>query len=258
MKIYSVVSIVVGAMIVIIGSSAYTAIPIDPSVPPDYPGVAADGSIISIASVQMGYAPQAFYKMHGRWPYSWGEITNEGLVQVDLTAATGEYIDPDDASLDFVRDRVYIAPSSAGEPAEQQVLFPGGSSAYEYEAPLTYAEFFDMAGDYSYLYPDPGMEPDYSALAGDMQRLQQFAIASVINGGLRALYMIHGRFPYDFDEFLVSGIGNIDYDSTNPLTGDRFYGDGRPNDYLYVIRNETLAEVVPTDENGDTPWQFTM
>lgn len=195
-----------------------------------YPGSIKghDASIVvSAVIVQMGV--QAFHKAHNHWPATWEQVIQDGLWQTGIPTQSGEAIDPDDPSVDFLDDVYYAADQVSGSSGNVSILMggqPTGSpqvKTVEIEAPKDYDLLFQEMDSYL----DSQLESRYS---DDLQMKRLFAILGEVSSMSGIFFTTHGRWPENLDEFLESGLSPINRSSINPVTGVTFRFDGSGGD----------------------------
>jgi len=195
---------------------------------------------------------QAYYKVYSQWPANWQAVRDTGLVQVLLHGPNGQVIDPDDSALDFPGDIRYLG-SHEGKPPSLVKLcdFDGMyTRTIRIAAPVTYLELIQAA--------PPEVVELYGPAAQDVNRRIQWGIAGILEDSLMYYYIAHDRHvPPSFDDLLASGLTPIDATSINPLTGTRFFGDGRPNDFWFEPYGDSVF-FLPTDSEGKHPWNMSF
>jgi hypothetical protein len=103
-----------------------------------------------------------------------------------------------------------------------------------------------------------GMGEAYKSAVQDVNRRIQWGITGILEDSLVHYYIEHKlQVAPTFDELLASGLTPIDANSINPLTGTRFYGDGRPIDFGYQPRGDAVF-FLPTDSAGNYPWDMSF
>jgi len=174
-------------------------------------------------------------------------VVAEGLVQVPLTTTAGLAINPDDGRLDYLGDAMYMPPAGSSPPSIEIMVEIGDGMIHEKEIslPRSYSERFST------------WMPQFNSLAGDFNRLKQFAIVHQLSNAVLYHSGKYGEPPQSWDELLASEYSPIDHSSINPLTGDVFHGDGRANDILYEYLGDGFVTLLPVNESGETPWRFT-
>ncbi len=217
-------------------------------VAPSYPGKTVRGSysVISTKFVQMGL--QAYYKVYGQYPESWAAVRQAGIVQTAIPAIGGQWIDPDDSSLDYDDDIYYDAsPMATGNLPRLLWSPPVGNQHVEtirLEPPTTYDTFLGMA-------PDMGFGP--SPYVGDRESQRLFGALMCLEHMIIVYKKVHGDWPASQDAFFSSGLATIDKTSINPVTGQPFRFDGSAGDVRlefggqrgYLLRHVGLDGQVP-------------
>ena len=173
-----------------------------------------------------------YYRVYEKWPRSWAELRESGLVQVDLHSSDGKLIDPDNKKLDFSGDYRYIAPASEKMPARIMSTIidrQSGNGNTILHPPKVYRYLFNAQsfGVKNYL-------PAYD----DLPRVKLLACTALLRRGIGTFEDIHGRCPKDWDELIDSGLSAYDRLSINPATGQPFKCDGSPDNLEYKVTGD--------------------
>jgi hypothetical protein len=238
----SIKTLVAALATILLGASIASAdsMPVNSELFPDSAGLHIAPS--------MGFAttvPSAYFKVFGEWPQTWSEIVDEGLFQVDLETIDGSVIDPDDGDWDFPGDIAYVYQGASTPPIIKILSIGDGMSIMSHPAvdPGTTYELYLNGYD------------EYETLANSVPQLKLLALRQLLRGSLRSFVLVHGSLPSSWEEFLQSGLTPIDSASTNPVTGEHFFGDGRGNDFSFSINGDKF-ELEVTDQSGSTNWRF--
>ena len=176
-------------------------------------------------------------------------MVEEGLFQVPLVGYQGETIDPDDPSLDFFGDLYYFS-DSAGQPKARviQLLDIDGMVVEftEVEPGPAYVEIFSAL---SARFADA----DFDKYLNDPSWLEFLAIRGMLHVGLSTYHEVNGAYPAAIEDFLKSGLGPIDQESINPLTGDVFSFDGSEFGFYYEFVDRDNRSFYHVEEDGKPP-----
>jgi hypothetical protein len=201
---------------------------------PDYPGRDAISRKlwdVTGRSVRLGVT--SYHAVFERWPATWQEVVDSGLWQSPVVGIGMEDVDPDDVSLDFYSDLYYEAPVVSGKAGRiHQLEGIDGLKISHHEI---------WIGE-----PLPKMLRNFEKSIGldadkylsDVRWLKFIALRNATRSSIGIFKSIHGRYPRDGNEFLRSGLGPIDFNSVNPLTGGAFYLDGRELDFHYKLSDD--------------------
>jgi hypothetical protein len=231
------------------------SLPINPNFSPDDPGAStlrsshADVALM-MAQLGVGY----YFRVFETWPDSWSQVTSAGLVQIPLYGFKMESIDPDDGTwgsggAGFNGDIAYLPPN-AGEPPMLAQLSNTESmelNYYKVGKPQTYRSMLTVFSEFD------EKSPELANYIGDLPRLKLFAILGISRECLRLYHQLHRTYPASWEEFLASRLAPIDANSINPVTGHRFFGDGRANDVYYEKLSNDDYRLVDVGPNGSFP-----
>lgn len=205
-----------------------------------YPGRSTfDGRILDLPFSSAQFGLHAFQQVFGRWPQTWSEVVEAGLWQARLYGPQFETIDPDDREIDFGGDVVY----------EHLATGPKLHTMRRTLQTIPLYKVRSFKESYQRIV-DAGLggSPADAALLEDESRLKLLAIVGACKSTLDNYTRLHRYPPATFDAFLRSGFGPISADSINPVTGQRFYGDGRANDVSYRVNGEAF-EILPIGQD---------
>jgi hypothetical protein len=194
--------------------------------------------------------PSYYYRIYEEWPETWSDVEDAGLCQVSIFAPDdGTVIDPDDGTWSFPGDIAYVYTGKNTRPVIKSVGAADGTV-------ITTREVSDYMQSYAEWFQNNTIDPTkYEGYAERTDLLTMFAIKHIIIRALGPYSIVHGHVPETWEDLLASGMMPIDENAINPLTGGPFYGDGRPNDFIYKCIAENGCDIQITDENGDTPWR---
>lgn len=224
----------------------------------NYPGWNAQHNAhISYAASVVQTGVSYYYKLRGTWPSTWIGVVSEGICQVPLYGYNMQVIDPDDNSLDFVSDVVYI-PGDPGKKAKivTQESVNGLATLYmDVEIPVTYVELFAGFDEQN---REDGRERRFTPLLQDDRVMRRYAILGSISRALDSYFLLYEDYPHTWLAFLATGLSPIDQNSINPINGAKFWGDGRAVDFLYNYRpgdseRTPSYEIVPVNGDGSLP-----
>ena len=230
----------------------------------------AEGSMIAGCCPSMNFideAPQAYYKVFGKWPESFQAIIDEGLIRENLTLDGVHVITPDDGVLDGPYDRLY---KYNGPQTPPQIVFQGQISLSEaaQNNPVAVATSINYPdGTAASSLPDlkegvvfawqnrrymdghsDSMFPESSRrYSGNLEAYKLMAIAYMCMLGSSDYKSIYGDFPSneDWGSFVDSGFCPVTSDMLNPLSGKPFSADG--SDFSFDFRR-----IEGVDFNGFT------
>jgi hypothetical protein len=218
------------------------------------------GGLIDFARGHIHWSLIYYFRLRGQWPATWRDVIQQGIYQTDLVALSGDVIDPDDGSLNFLGDVYYFPPNQFSDEAFLASLSPLDGLRVKYmriSPPGTFEEHFAKVYHENALFEGLETSPFDYWLATDRRR-RQLAVLGVVHKCLLTYRNVHGDYPHTWWEFIESGLSPLDHSSVNPVTGGPLYGDGRANDILYEYRapgaDKPSAYVLrPVDENGQIP-----
>jgi hypothetical protein len=219
------------------------------AVDPAYPGFASETGILTYYAMELVQnASNVFYMLHGRWPVSFAEIRKEGLIQTDLLGFRLDVINPDDGTLDYAGDVVFLYNKQDDSVSVRFLDMRGRPRMFTLtERPRTIDALLSL--------PDPVDLPveQQGALArqkGNLPLHKAYCLISMIKGGFATFISVHGRQPYSWDELSSSKLAGLDKNSINPLTGKKIDGLGGPNGILIQRKgNAFYIEVRGPDGN---------
>lgn len=213
-------------------------------------------------------APGLYYVAKGYWPESWSELRASGIFTAELISIFGEQIDPDDPQLGFAGDLQYLY-KGPQTPPQVAVLSESGRVQFDRIPgnPTPYSQ--------RWLSPPSGYPIDmwigsgFPALGRDSARFQQMAVQRAYHVAAEIYLDINGRFC-DWQTLQSSGFGPHAPGTVNPLTGEEWAGDGRPNDLLYECATSVPRDspgwlqttggfcfrCLIVDKHGRIPWEF--
>lgn len=100
---------------------------------------------------------------------------------------------------------------------------------------------------------------DEADVLGNPDRLWQFVLASELTIAGYRFARVHGRPPVSWEELLDSRLAPIGRNAANRVTGGLVYGDGRPDNFVFLpmvpdLEDESAAAtplVVPVNADGE-------
>lgn len=99
-------------------------------------------------------------------------------------------------------------------------------------------------------------DPKFGDYLADNRRLKQFKAVGLLRDAAITFAELRGSYPCSLMELLASGVSCFDTDSTNPLTGVPFTGDGSADDiYFEWLDDDVLIQPVMSD---GTVWEHYM
>jgi hypothetical protein len=214
----------------------------------------------NVTAIEWGL--QGFYKVNGRWPSNWKEVRQSLIYQTDLYTVDDKRrrIDPDDGSLDFAGDIVYVPRSFPfliykGKVLPQHVrLVP--PQEYKQSLPLVEQGFRTGA----HINWQPRVSRNYGFRADKFLSNKDRLVQLAILGELRELSdeSMHqlGFTMFTIDNLLKAQGSPIDRSSTNPVTRKPFKFDGSANDVMVMNGPEGPLTFVPMPQDGSIPTYF--
>jgi hypothetical protein len=223
-----------------------------------YPDPATGATqFVSPADTFVLAAPRAYLSVYGRWPSSWGEIQDSGLIQVPLCALKGVPINPDDMHYDGSWDKVYYAPVDGSPRIGLGITTLGIEQVMWLSKPqglVTYDQRLRHALDPQSGY-DLSLYEGFEKYVGNEPFQRLLGLCAMCEEGLMLYKQAYGHNPASWQQFVESGLAPIDSNSVNPLTGGRIFGDGRANDIHFETADTNhLALVYPTGPDGNRAW----
>ena len=207
------------------------------------------GMHVDLAYTKVQLGAIYYYRIYGVWPAKWSEVVSAGLVQVPLLGWKMEVIDPDDGEPAFNSDISYIPSADQAKPPQIAELLTRDEPQVRYTTlgvPHTYSQSLGAVSKHFDV-------SEYEDCLSNDKCLRMFAILGIVKSTLETYRELHGSYPSNWSEFLASGIGPIDEGSINPMTGERFYGDGRANDILYERLAPDSFRLIHVKANGEKP-----
>jgi hypothetical protein len=223
----------------------------------DYPGIGHDGGIHYVALRQVQDAVLSYYKVFARWPDNWQAVRDAGIFQVTLRGFDMSELDPDEQAITGTGDVYYEFNRNANRATVYAGLISGGTftiKSFQLMPPDSYLSTFQQ---FDKLGAEAGYEgPTLSSLYAQREdKLRQFAILSQMEVSLRNFRDVRGDYPHTIAQFLNSGLGPIDGNSINPVTGQKFRFDGSADDVFYRYVSEKIYHFKHLDDNlQETPY----
>ncbi len=211
----------------------------------EYPG-RGDAYIVNVAQAMVTHSCNRYYKVFGRFPETWSQLTDSGLQEAQLYGYLMQEIDPDDGSLDFNSD-VYLENNKGQLYCHWLDPITGQPSRIRLQFPKTYTHDIDtMRNSLDLSSEQDGRLEEY---ATSESRQLQFAHIGLMREFIGIFHDVKGYYPSSIDEFLSSGLSPINRDTVNPLTGYPYEFDGSFNDIEFQV-NEMFSTVTHMDQDG--------
>ncbi len=208
----------------------------------DYPWRGTDGSINEFAFTWVRTGVQQFYRINGRWPTAWLEVTNQGLFDCNLVNLNNDPVNPDATRINTYGDVIYFTSNNDNDPFIIYSDYANGphQRTFDIPKPPTFEEEAKIAAE---LQEEHGNAPSAKLLIAEVAKPEvklQHALEAMISQGIELFVLQFNRFPDSLAELFESGIGPFTPESINPLTGQPFKGDGSAWDFTYHSYPEGL------------------
>lgn len=220
----------------------------------DYPGIYKAMEVPTVMDIGQSNVKTGvyyFFKVYQRLPESWQEVSESGIWQTPIRGFQMELINPDDPHLDFLGDLFLDAGSSDGTSMLLHELeYRGGNQVIKEPVggDFTYERQFRIyEGSPAVVLADGSSMLDY---LDDEDQLKQFAIIGCLGVNLSSYMAIHGDFPETLDQLFEAGLSNVNRNSLNPVTGERFKFDGSIGDIEYEYLGQGKMMLRHVDANG--------
>jgi hypothetical protein len=223
MRILTSTFILVVILFSSIPAMAITRSELEALVPRTYPGWAGMDLPVDVAENMIRVAADVYFAAEGRWPESWAEIKEYGIVQTELFAPGAQVINPDDGKLDFFWDCTYEYSPTRNAASIKKLIDPvqGTVSQSELKAPTLSLDSF-VAEYESVINERFGENADDYSVGWVLEHpgARQLAVMMLAANSMLSLYELHTNERLSSPvEFISSGWNNFDAQSVNPLAG---------------------------------------
>ncbi|MCB1218107.1 hypothetical protein KDL44_11985 [bacterium] len=214
----------------------------------DYPGN-GNGVIVNVAQAMVSKASSRYYRVYGRFPSSWSELLDSGILDVELRGYQLQPMDPDDGSLDYPSD-VYFENNKGQAFCHWLNPLTEQPHRIRLQFPSTYGK--DLAEMSEVLQLPAEVDVLLRNYASDEQQLLQFAQLGLIRDFLGIYRDLHGNWPASMEQFMDSGLSPVGPGTLNPLTGQPYRYDCSAGDIRFIVSNG-YATVEHVDGSGPLP-----
>lgn len=231
-------------ILVSIMSMSIAAIPAQAWIPPD--SHYNEGPVIP-AMTWLMRGPQAYFAVNEKWPETWQDVVDSGLITQPLYEWEGQIVNPDDRSWDFNGDKQYMFQGDDPPLIMSWTSFTNTTDSLPVIVSMPTWE--DIAGA-----PAAGESASFPDLVGNKERQLQLSVVALINDGVSLFEQAYGRVPETYAELAESGMGPLAPGTLNSLTGEPWGGTGAPNDFMFeceAVEGGVYMGCYATDADGE-------